>query len=162
MKYSIPFDDIPTGAVADGYKTIAAIVVPNTAGARVRLTAVEVGPADDTPADRNLAVKIARVAAITSGTPGTAGTTIAAGSVPKKETRSRDSLCSGKLNYSAEPTTYETYPVFQLAVNDRGLFVKEFGDDGPVFELDQLCGLLAAPRAAAASRVSGTLEFEEF
>ena len=162
MKFSLPFNDIPSGASADTFKTMATLIVADTAGHRIRVTSISVGPSDDAPADRNVAIHLKRIADRSAGTAGTAGTSIAAASIPKKETASRDTIVTAGLNYSVEPTTYETYPVFEMEINDRGGFIKEFGDDGPVFERDQMCSLLAAPRAAAASRISGCIEFEEF
>ena len=162
MKFSLPFNDIATGAVADTFKTMAAIIVANTAGHRVRVTSLCCGPSDDAPGDRNIAIQLKRIASIAAGTAGTAGTTLTSAQVPKKETASRDTIVTAKLDYSVAPTTYETYPVFEMEFNDRGGFIKEFGDDGPVFEKDQLCGILASPRTAAAVRISGNIEFEEF
>ena len=63
-----------------------------------------------------------------------------------------------------EPTTYESVALWQTDLNDRNGIVMEWpdGDDAPTININQGLGLLAAPRVAVASRLSGCLEFEEF
>jgi hypothetical protein len=67
------------------------------------------------------------------------------------------------LSYAAEPTAYATYPPFTLGVHTQGGFIKEWDEDSaPALDGGNVLGILIAPRAAAAVRVSGTMEFETY
>jgi hypothetical protein len=158
-KFVVPFDNVATGAAADTYKTMAAIRVADTAGHRVRLRALHVGPADDAPVDKCLAIKISRVADVSAGGAGTSTAVTPA----KKDVASTAALASAGKNYTVEPTTYETEALWQGAINSRGAISMVWSaDDAPVVGQDALVGVLMAPRDAAAVTVSGSLEFEEF
>jgi hypothetical protein len=158
MQYSLPFNNISTGAVADTFKSIAALIVANTVGHRARIRKLTVGFADDAPADRNVSIRLHRT---NNATAGTAGSTITTAAMPKKDSNSIDSLMSAGLNYSAEPTTFETHPVWQDELNDRnGLVVEWDEEQAPKVTQNQTMGFTAAPRAAFASILSGTVEFE--
>lgn len=164
LLYTVPFDDVATGAVADTYKTMATIIVPDTtAGHRVRLRKLWLGPADNAPADLNLAIEIARIADFSVGTAGTAGTTITSTNMPKIDPGSVDAIFSAKIDYTAEPTAYEANPVWQGAMNIRAAMSEAFGEDeAPVAIRDQVLGILAAPRTAQAIRISGHALVEVF
>lgn len=160
--YTCPFDNIPTGAVADTYKTIAIIQVADTAGSRIRATKVVAGPADDTPADKTIGLRIMRVADVSAGSAGGGGTTIAAGSVPKKDAAAPDSPASLRIGPTSEPSTFEANPLWLGAMNDRGGIIDVWSEDSdkPHATQDQLLALQGAPRTAAAVRISGSIEFE--
>ncbi|MEK6798959.1 MAG: hypothetical protein AABZ12_08355 [Planctomycetota bacterium] len=159
MRYTLPFDDVSTGAVADTYKTIAALIVANTAGHRCRVRKISVGFSDNAPADRNVGLRLQRIASL--ATAGTPGSTLSGANMPKKDTGSIDSLVTGARNYSVEPTTFETEPLWEMDINDRSGLVMEWGEEeAPRAIQNQYLCVRAAPRAAAASALSGTIEFE--
>lgn len=160
MRYSIPFSDLATGSSANAFVTLVAVILANTAGHRFRVRALAVGPADDAPDDKNVSVKLARTnnAGAASG-----GTAVTSANIPKKDSGSRDTIASAHLAPSGEPTTYETNAVYQMDFNLRGGLMKEWNEiDAPIVNSNQTLGLLAAPRAASAARLSGTIEIEEF
>jgi hypothetical protein len=160
MRYVLPFSDLATGASADTFKTLVALVLANTAGHRFRVRALSVGPSDDAPDDKNVAVRLARTDNTGAATGGSA---VTAANIPKKDSLSRDTVATAVRGPTAEPTTYETEPVYQMDFNIRGGLLKEWSDiDAPIVNRNQTLGLLAAPRAAAAVRLSGSIEIEEF
>ena len=162
MFYSIPFKGT-SGASAGTYKTMAAFNVPNTAGLRLRVRSISVGPADTAPNDRNWSAAIRRVASVSSGSAGTPGTSISAANVPKKDTSGPDCIAGGGTIYSAEPTTFETNPLWQDDCNDRGGIIKEWDQNGaPKALANQLIALCIAPRTANAAEISGTIEVEVY
>lgn len=168
MQFSIPFK-VTSGASAGTYKTIAAIPIANTAGLRLRVRSIAIGPADAAPNDRNFNVALRRIASVSSGANSTTGTAINAVNVPKKDSGARnilgiaDGSPAAYTNYTTEPTTYDTHPVWQDDYNDRGGIIKEWDERGaPKFLANQLLGLCVAPRAAFAGEVCGTIEVEEY
>ncbi|RME36530.1 MAG: hypothetical protein D6788_11370 [Planctomycetota bacterium] len=161
--FNVPFDDIATGTSDGVYKTIAAIINPDTAGARFLLREIDIYPNDDAPPDTQVRIAVKRILDVSAGTAGTAGTTIAGTAIPKLDPNSIDASQTAKLDYSVEPTTYETNAVFQAAMNSRGGFQKPFDDETAVRVLrDQHLGLLAAPNGSTQVRLSGSLLFELF
>lgn len=163
MRYKMPFSDIATGAVADTFTTMATVVSADTTGYRYRVRSIEVGPADDTPSDANVAIRLERVADVSAGSAGSSADTVSAANMPKVDPSSRDSVMTGARAHSVEPSTFETEPLFQLDINVRGGFIKEWAlEDAPIAGQDMLIALRAAPRAGSAVRVSGAIEFEEF
>lgn len=159
MRFSVPFSNVATGAVADTFTTIAGLLAADTAGYRCRLRSIQVGPGDDAPADLNVALRINRVNDVSGGGAGTA----TAVTPQPKDSECRAAVIAGKHTYTVEPTTYETVPIWDCDMNRRNTIIKEWAaDDAPVINRDQLLGLQAAPRTAAAATLSGTLEFEEF
>jgi len=162
MMYSMVFDDLATGTTADVFKTAASLIVADTVGHRCRLRSLNIGPSDDVPADQNITVKVSRIADVSAGTAGTK-TAVTTANMAKKDPGSVDSLVSGGVNYTAEPTTYENESLFTQDMNARGGFLKEWSaKTAPIFTQDSLCGILVAPRATTAVRFSGSLEFEVF
>lgn len=158
MKFSVNADNVATGAVADTYKTLLAIVAANTAGYRARLLKLVVGPADDAPADLNVSLQLKRVDAVSGGG---AGTATAVTPVPMDSLSRAAVITSGK-NHTVEPTTYGN-PVWQGDMHCYNSLIQEWApEDAPVINKDQLLGLLAAPRTAAARTLSVWMEFEEF
>jgi len=163
MRFVLPIQNLDTGAVADTYVTLAALIAADTAGHRCRLRAICVGPSDDAPDDKNCSVQVIRIADVSAGTAGTK-TNVTAAAMPRPDSGQRDGVITGGLDYTVEPTTYETYPLWQMDFNIRSGFLKEWPDvdAAPQISRDQLLGFRFAPRAAAAVTVSGTIEFEEF
>lgn len=159
MRYKVVASDVVSGAVADTFKTLMALIVANTAGHRLRLRSLSVGPSDDTPLDLPVAVRVNRTNNAAAGTVGSSQTTA---QVAKTDPDSRDALSTVGLSYSAEPTTYEAYPQFQMDFNLRGGFIKEWSaEDAPRAKQNQTLGILVAPRTAAAVRVTISAEFED-
>jgi len=162
MKYSVNFDDVPTGAVADTFNTLAALVAADTAGYRCRLLKLVVGPSDDAPADLNVGLQLKRVDDVSGGGAGTGNSNPTP--VPL-DSLSRAAVITAGEDYvtgGVEPTVYGN-PLWQAEMNRRNTIIQEWApEDAPVINRDQLFGLLAAPRTAAAARLSGCLEFEEF
>jgi len=171
MIYTLPFDNIACGAVADTYNTIAAAKVDNTAGHRIRIRRLTIGPADDTPDDRDIAVQLKRVDLSASGaSAGTAASTITSANIPKFDLDAVAAPFTGYVDFlsgtgAAEPSTYETNPPFQDAFNTRKGLNKEWAiDDADMIIVPQnyLVGILLAPRAALAMVFSGEMVVEWF
>jgi hypothetical protein len=155
-------DNVATGAVADTIKTMLSIIVADTAGHRCALRGLNVGFADDAPADRNVAIQIKRIEDVSAGTAGTK-TAVAVADIAKMDPGSIAPLMSGGRNYTVEPTAYDAEELFAQDLNDRGGIVKEWDfEDAPKFIADQLCGLCAAPRTANAATLSGGLLFQMY
>lgn len=161
MIYTVPFPAVTISAVANTFKTVVEIIVPATA--RCSIVRVCVGPADATPLDMNVVVKLNR----NSGALGTGGTAIAAANIPKSDPAGRDALCSARIAPGGEPATYETYGEMILGYNDRG------GIDHPFMSEDQepkavggatvSFGLQATSMIAGTARVlSGYVAFREY
>lgn len=157
MRFAITAEDVATGAVADTFTTLIGLKAANTAGYRARLRSLSVGVSGDAPADRNVAVKIARTDNSGDGT-NTAQTPV------KLDAASRASIMTGGVDYTAEPTTYESTPLWAFDFNLRGGVLDKAWDaeDAPVWGPDQTLGILAAPRTANAESLTITAEFEEF
>lgn len=162
-RFTLPWADVASNAVQNTYETMAALIAANTAGHRCRLRSLFVGPADDAPVDLQVALKLSRVDAVSGGGAGTAAS--------NPEPQPKDSLqlaavITTGIDYSTggvEPTVYNTVALWQGSINGRGAVNKEWSEaDAPVINRDQLLGLLVAPRTAAAVRLDGCLEFEEF
>ena len=159
---SAVFNNISTGAVADTYKTMAAVLTGDTAGYEIRLRAVIIGVSLDAPADLQVSMKVNRIADISAGGAGTPDSSIAAANLARPRSGSRDGVSTFGYDYSAEPTTYETNPHYQIDFNLRGGHTKEWGiEDGIIGGQDMLVGILMAPRTANAAVISGTVIWEE-
>jgi len=160
-RYSMTWDNIASGAVADTYRTVAALIVPDTAGNRFRLLSLAVGFSDDSPVDLHAGVMINR----TDGTAnGTAGSSITGANMPKKDPDSVDSIITGGLNYSGgEPTEYEDEEIWGIGLYGKSGFIKEWSElDAPIVTQDLVLGVLVCPRTAAAVTTTGSMEFEVF
>lgn len=160
MKFSLPFEDIATGAVADIFKTLAALKVPDVVGNRCRVRALIIGFSKPSPDDQPVAIVMSRIADRSAGASGTS-TAVTAANMPKKDPDSIDSLVTGERDYSVEPSSFAAENIFADEINDRGGIIKEWDEEGaPKFTRDQLCAIRAAPRRALAAEVTGTIEFE--
>ena len=159
MRFTIPFSDVATGAVADAFKTIGAVHAGNTAGYRCRLRKLSVGPADGTPVDKSVSLQLKRIDDVSGGE---AGSKTAVWPFPK-DSFSRAAVVTGGENYTVEPTAYAAERLWECGLNTRGAIVMEWAaEDAPVANRNQLIGLLAAPQDASAITLSGSLEVEEF
>lgn len=159
MRYRLTFNDVALSSSADTFRTLLGIIAANTAGYRGRLYAFAIGPSDDTPVDENACVRVNRTGNSTAGTPASSPTPA------KTDPNSRASIMTAGRDYaSGEPTTYETEPLINVDFNLRAGFAwKEADPDKMIkFGPNQTLGLLAAPRVAAARKVSGWLEYEEY
>ena len=163
-RYSVSWNDVAGGAIAETYKTQAAMLVADTAGLRARLIGFGIGVSDDAPTDKPLSCRINRIDDISAGGAGVR-TSIAVGDVFKwGSSRQPNSPASGEITFTTEPTVYIASPNFgpQWEINDRGLLMLP-GSFAPIAcEQDQLVGLLLAPRNAVAIRTSGFLMWEAF
>jgi hypothetical protein len=162
--YTIPFKDIATGAVADTFKTIAALELGDAQENRYRLRKLVVGPSDAAPGDVNVSLSIKRINDVSAGGVGTAGTTITAANLPCVDNECTPAVgLEANINYSAEPTTYETHELWHAGMNGRGALIENWApEEAPVVKRDQLLGLLAAPQGAAAFTMSGCMLVESF
>lgn len=159
-RYILDFAGLATGAVADTYKTLASLIAADTLGHRVKLRKLTIMPASANPVDENCAVQLKRIADVSAGTPGTK-TAVSAASISKFDPETIDSLVSGGINYTVEPTTYETRALWQASFNMRAGLVKAWPEDeAPKICRDQLLGLLAAPEDNSALDLNGSLEFD--
>ena len=161
--FSLPFEDIQTGNVADVYKTAAALIVPDTFGYRCRLRGIHAFASDDTPLDHNIAVRLERIADLSVGGAGSS-TAVTGANMPKHDPGSVDSIVTGERIYTAEPSAFEPEPLYAGGFNMRGGLINERFDDDEkyVFTRDMLCALRFAPRAAVFLRVSGVIIFEVY
>ena len=162
MRYVLEFDDVVTSAVADSFKTVAAIIASNTAGHRARIRKLDLGPADDSPQAAIGAVRIRRCTDQTANG-GTAGSSVSAANMQRPDPNQRDGVITGGTNYSAEPT-YTGDAIWLIGYHGHGGVMKEWPDDdsAPAMDQNHLLGIEVAPRAASQLRVSGTIEFEEY
>jgi len=164
MFYTLAFQAVSTAATKDTAKTVAAIIGANTDGVRARIRKIGVGFGDDTPHDRAYAITLKRVASNLAGNAGTAGSSVTAANMPKHDSLSTDSLLTGGLNYSAEPTYESGQPLWALELYGKTSLLMEWDAlDAPIINKDQLIGLIVAPRSAdEADEVSGFIQFEVF
>lgn len=161
--FSLPFEDVATGAVADVFKTLAALIVADTQGHRCRVRGLHVGPSDDTALDFNIAVRLSRILDVSAGSAGTS-TPVTTALMPKHDPGSVDSLVSGGLNFTGEPSTYEARDLYVNGFNMRGGLINERFDEDEkyVATRDMIIALRFAPRTGTVMRVSGVILFEVF
>lgn len=158
-RFFLVVDDVACGAVANTYTTLAAILTADTAGHKARLLRLNVGPSDDSPADANISVKVARIDDISGGGAGTK-TAVTAANLGRPQSDQLDGVVTAGHTYTVEPTAYGA-ALFQMDINIRGGFFHEWDlADAPTIGRDMLLGVLVAPRAASAAKVSMTLEIE--
>jgi hypothetical protein len=126
--YYVPIHNIAgkTGSgQQDAYKTLAAIVVPDTADIEVAIMEVDIGPAGDAGLDENFTLSIWRI-----DNPGTAGTSTNIAASALKDLGPHTDLPApdwdAEIDYSVEPGTFGTYPLCPIGMNDRGGFFKRF------------------------------------
>jgi len=156
--FAVPFNNLDTGAVADTFVTLAAVQAGDTAGYRCRIRRIAAGPSADSPADLNVALKLTRVDDVSAGGAGTK----TAATPTQLDSLSAAAVCSGGIDYTAEPTAYGTV-LWAIEMNLRNSIDIDFPpEDAPICNRDQLIGLLAAPRSANAAELSGVIWFEEF
>lgn len=154
-KYSAVLSNLASGSSADTFKTLLSLKAGSTTGHRGRLISLEIGPADDSPQDLNGAIRINRADQTTDGT-STAQTPA------KLDPSAEASVMTGGVNHTAEPTTYETVPLWEVGFNTRGSFFKEWLEaDAPRWGPDETLGLLIAPRSNNQITVSATVVWEE-
>jgi hypothetical protein len=163
MQYILPISTVATAAVAGTFKTLGAIIVPDTTNLRVRLTDFHLGPATAAPTDVAIEVKVALIADVSAGTAGTK-TAITAANIPPVDVGAPACRSSGGIHYTVEPTTYNTYPLWHGGFNHRGVLNWYWLEENrrPVAGQDMLIGILAAPQTAAAVELIGTIGFEEY
>lgn len=159
MKYTIPFETANAG-VNGAYKTVGAIIVPDTSLVRAQLTGFALGSADSTPFDETAHVRIGRILDLSAGGAGTGFTSISAVNVPKNDPDGPVCTCSGKVKYGTEPTAYEANPWRQFGLNDRGvLWSIDEGEESLIATQDMLIGLQVAGLDTTVLKWSGYLEF---
>lgn len=155
-RYALTFSDVASGAVADTFKTFLGIIAGATAGHRGRLVSLELGPADATAQDINYSARINRTDQSTAGTAGASPTPA------KVDPNAEASVMTAGRDYSAEPTAFETEPIWEVGLNSRGSFFKEWlPSDAPRWGPSETLALLIAPRTGTAVNLSGTLIWEE-
>lgn len=164
MKRTLAFSDLPTGATGDAYASLAALIAPDTLGARARILAIAVGPSDGTPSDVNLSVRLERVdnRSATGASDGTAGSTTSASAMARADSAARDGLITGGTGYTAEPTAFGP-ALFEAGLNSRGTLLRTWApEEAPILDRNQIMALRAAVRSGGAVNLSGCIEFEEF
>lgn len=165
MEYSVEFDNVSSGAVADAYTTFLALRAADTLGYRFRILELMVGPADDAAVDLNFSVALRRVPDVSAGGAGTAGSAV---TPEPTDDLSRAAVITCGIDYvsgGVEPTTYDTVSLWNAAFNRRNSvpWVWDRNDPKiPIANRDQLIGLVGAPRTGAAAVMSGYVVFEEF
>lgn len=160
MRFAIPFEGVSTGSTPGTYKTIALVVVPDTAGYRSRIVEVDVHGADATLADEKIDLRVTRIADISAGGAGT-GTSV---TPVKLDLSSRASVITAKVNCTVEPTTYESTNIWNGAIHMKSGIERVFGytEIMPVLNRDEALGLLGSPLTANARKLSGQIIIEEF
>lgn len=161
-QYYLTFNDVTLSAVANNFKTVAALICDDSAGYQVRVNSLRLASSNDVPKDVQIAVRFMRIDDFSAGTSG-AGTSIAMAAVPKADSLATNSLARGRTGFTTEPTTYATQPLWQGEFNARGQLVREWADNdpqAPCIRRDQIGGLLATPRVAESVSVSGTIGFQ--
>lgn len=157
MRYTIPFENVSTGATADVFRTIAALIMPTSGGTcRAAIEGLRLGCGDASPSDLTLVARIRRV--LTGSSKGSPGTTIAAANIPKKDNLSQDAPFTAGINYSGGEPSYEAKTLWEFTFNTRtGLFESLWGNE-IIGNYDQVIGLEVAPRTSAARAVYGSLD----
>lgn len=159
--FTVPFDDVATGTSDNTYKTMGAVLVPNTAGKRCCIREIGVGPADDTPLDYSVGVRLQRFSDQSTGTK----TAITAANLGHLEADAVDGSCTGAHTYTVEPTTMDTSPIWQSGMNARGSLIKTWSgpaDACPIAGQADGMALRICPRGTNASKHSGWITFEEY
>ena len=153
--------DIAILATGDTFTTVLALITANTAGYRLWLHSLEIGPGEGTPVDKCARVRIQRINGITAA--GTPASTIATSAISKADFGSIDSLASAGINYGGganEPTTFETNAPFEMNYNTRGGLMKEWSFAGsPKILQNSILACRVAPEDATSLVQTVTLEF---
>lgn len=164
MLYTLTAQDVATGAVADTFKSMLALLAAATAGHRGRLLKLDIGPSSDAAADRNFGVRVARSNRTTDGT----DTTVTSANLGKCDPHSRDSIMTGGRDYTVEPTTLETEDLWAGDFNGRGGLLQVWDKDEAPSWGDRATGngqsllVLMAPRTDAADSFTITVTWEEY
>jgi hypothetical protein len=159
--YYVNVKNVLTGAVADTYKTMIAVIVDATLGHRFRLRKAWGGCSEDSPPDLQIAVDVGRIEDFSAGGVGSGSTLVDKPNIARRETAGPQSDMQARTVYTGEPTTYDVEALFALEFNGRGGFVKEWSpDEAPVFVNDQVMGLRFAPRTAVARTITAGVIFE--
>lgn len=160
MQYLHTFDDIASGdGTTPTWKTVAGIIVPDTANLRVRLDYLDVWPRD-APSNINCLVRLVRSLDVSVDGAGTAGTTVAAANISKADPDAQDSIASVKENYSSEPGFASTEPLWLGVFNDGGGIIKRWFDSGrPMATRDMALYIQFTRVGAGTMDVSGAFGF---
>lgn len=163
--YYVPIDNIAGNSGSgeqDEYKTLASIIVPDTADIQVAIKEIDIGPASDSAADENFILAVERIDGPT--TEGTK-TAITAANINRPHTDLPDPDWSAAKNYTVEPTVFETNPLWLMGQNDRGGFFKRWEDirEAPQARKNQIICVCIACTAATPSANSwaGTITVED-
>jgi len=153
--YCVPFRNTLGSADLDTDDTVAAVITADTAGHRCRIREIALGFSDDAPADLNMGVALKRTSNVGAGT-ATTQTPVPLDSL------SLASIISGKITYTAEPTTYGD-ALWAIELHRQNSLIKEWTpEDAPVCNRNETIGMVTTPRTAAAASMSGHIIFEEF
>lgn len=146
-----------TGSSANTFKTMLAIICANTAGHRGELRWISIGGGGGAPQDYQARLRINRTSNAGAGTPGSSPTPA------KMDPNSLASILTAGDLYSAEPTTYETVPLYEVGFNSRGghSFSWPVGR-GIKFGINQTLGILVAPSEAAAINLCVSIGYVEW
>ncbi len=156
-KFTLSFRNIAGDATGDADTTIAAVFTADTLGHRCRIREIALGFSDDAPADLNMGVSLQR-----TGNAG-AGTAASSPTPEKLDSLSLASIVSAGVDYTAEPTTYGTNPLWAIELHRQNSLIQQWAsEDAPICGRNELIGLVTTPRTAAAGSMSGHIIFEEF
>lgn len=163
-EYVLTWNDIDSGAVADARRTVAGLLVPDTAGAQIALYAFAVGIPEDAPIDLPFNFSLDMIKDISAGSAGTR-TSITVADITKLDGDANfpDSPASGEYTFTVEPSTYVGASagrrLYDIDVNGRGSLGIVHLPAPIIARRDQFIGALVAPRTAAAILTSGALYF---
>jgi len=156
--------DIATKTTAGvaGLTTFASIVVPDTAGYRLRLLGFDLGPFDAAPDDKNVLWVVNRINDVSAGGAGSPADADVA-PTPRRSDQAASYVLGQRDYTSGEPTTYMTEPWGYGGMNVRAMIPYRFAPGcAPYAGQDQALSLLVASTVASdAHDLCGSLIFEQ-
>ena len=162
MDYIIPFENLDLGGSADTFQTLVAAILADTVGYKAALMELSVFPSDDTPLEKINALQLKRIDDVSAGSSGT-GTAVTP--VPMMSDQ-QASIITGRVDFTVEPTTYHTVPLWVAGEYEKWGIIKTWHDPDltkhPCALRDQLLGLLASARDATPLILTGYLHMREF
>jgi hypothetical protein len=129
-RFSIHLDNVATNGVIDVYRTMLGMFASDVAGNRFKLRAIAIGGSEDAPVDLAIGIQVARIDDVSAGG---AGTSTAITPLPL-DSLSKASCITAGHTYTVEPTAYAAVKLFQMDMNLRNSFIKEWSpEDAPNF-----------------------------
>lgn len=154
-RFSVIALEVATGAVVGTYKSILGLKAANTVGHRGKVRRLSVGFGGEAAQDVNVSLRL------TKTDNNSDGTSTAVTAKRKDESGMVVSVMTGGKNYTVEPDNVDSQHLWECGLNSRGSLVIDWGEDGPVWGENETLLLQATPGAAAAVKMTATLEWDE-